>query len=207
MISVSNRSSACVPHPNPRRRHHYRLALSIVFLHTMFFARRSAASARLLLRNQPQRRFDSHAAHHHAEPVNESFGRSFYVTVGSFASAYVLYRLSQSNQESGSQSWISGLIEKWTPSEKIFEERNAIRTVVMEKAAHDRHLFQSQGPRAAFELKQPEVSFNTAPPYNVPAGSAVDLSHVTAHYERQNQKMEENRVARMQDGKVVSLYD
>ncbi|KAE8141446.1 NADH-ubiquinone oxidoreductase subunit [Aspergillus pseudotamarii] len=173
----------------------------------MFFARRSATSARLLLRNQPQRRFDSHAAHHHAEPVNESFGRSFYVTVGSFASAYVLYRLSKSTEESGSQSWISSLIQKWTPSEKVFEERNAIRTVIMEKAAHDRHLFQSQGPRAVFELKQPEVSFNSAPPFNVPAGSAMDMSHVTAHYERQNRELEEARVARMQDGKVVSIYD
>ncbi|KAB8067876.1 hypothetical protein BDV29DRAFT_78843 [Aspergillus leporis] len=173
----------------------------------MFFARRSAASARLLLRNQPQRRFDSHATHHHAEPVNESLGRSFYVTIGSFASVYVLYRLSKSNQESGSPSWISNLIEKWTPSEKIFEERNAIRTVIMEKAAHDRHLFQSQGPRATFELKQPEVSFNSASPYNVAAGSAADLSQVTAHYERQNQELETARVTRMQDGKVVSLYD
>lgn len=26
----------------------------------------------------------------------------------------------------------------------------------MEKAASDRHLFQSQGPRVAYELKQPE---------------------------------------------------
>ncbi|KAE8351214.1 NADH-ubiquinone oxidoreductase subunit [Aspergillus coremiiformis] len=173
----------------------------------MFFARRSAVSARLLLRNQPQRRFDSHAAHHHAEPVKESFGRSFYITIGSFASAYALYQWSESNQEAGSQSWISSLIQKWTPSEKIFEERNAIRTAIMEKAAQDRHLFLSQGPRATFELKQPEVSFNTAPPYNVAAGSTVDLSHVTAHYERQNRELEEARIARMKDGKVISIYD
>ncbi|KAL4888695.1 hypothetical protein BDV59DRAFT_136721 [Aspergillus ambiguus] len=173
----------------------------------MFFARRSVASARLLLRNQPPRRFGSHAADHghHAEPVNESFGRSFYVTIGTFASCYVLYRLSKSNQESGSQSWISGLIDKWTPSEKIFEERNAIHTVAMEKAANDRHLFQSQGPRAAFELKQPEVSFHAVAPYNVPAGSDVDLSHVAAHYERENKAKDESRVARMKDGK--SLYE
>ncbi|KAE8144188.1 NADH-ubiquinone oxidoreductase subunit [Aspergillus avenaceus] len=173
----------------------------------MFFARRSAASARQLLRNQPQRRFDSHSAHHHAEPVKEAFGRSFYVTVGTFASAYVLYRLTELNKQADGQSWIGNLIQKYTPSEKVFEERNAIRTLAMEKAAHDRHLFQSQGPRVAFELKQPEVSFNSAPPFNVAAGSSVDLSHVTAHYERQNMEREEARVARMQDGKVVSIYD
>ncbi|KAF9894225.1 hypothetical protein FE257_007727 [Aspergillus nanangensis] len=175
----------------------------------MFSARRSVASARLLLRNQPPRRFGSHAAEHghHAEPVNESVGRSFYVTVGTFASCYVIYRLSKSNQDSGSPSWISNLIDKYTPSEKVFEERNAIHTAAMEKAAHDRHLFHSQGPRATFELKQPEVSFHAVAPYNVPAGSDVDLSHVTAHYARENKEMEESRVARMKDGKPVSLYD
>ena len=76
----------------------------------------------------------------------------------------MLYRLNKSSQESGSQSWISGLIQKYTPEEKVFEERNAIHTVAMEKAASDRHLFQSQGPREAFELKQPEyVLFPVVP--------------------------------------------
>jgi hypothetical protein len=112
----------------------------------------------------------------------------------------------------------------------VFEERNAIHTALMEKAAQDRHLLQSQGPRATFDLKQPEyvymapcvplkaranlwisafyrVSFNTAPPYNVPAGSSADLGAVVAHYEQQNKQMEEARLARMKDGKVVSLYD
>ncbi|PWY72508.1 NADH-ubiquinone oxidoreductase 178 kDa subunit [Aspergillus sclerotioniger CBS 115572] len=172
----------------------------------MFFARRSVPSARLLLRNQQPRRFDSHAAHH-AAPVNESFGRSFYVTIGTFASCYVLYRLNKANEESGSPSWISNLIQKWTPSEQVFEQRNAIRTAVMEKAASDRHLFASQGPRETFELKQPEVSFNAVPPYNVSPGQNADLSHVVAHYQRQNQELEEARVARMKDGKVVSLYE
>jgi hypothetical protein len=35
----------------------------------------------------------------------------------------------------------------------------------------------------------------------------VDLSAVVAHYEQQNKQMEVARVARMKDGKVVSLYD
>lgn len=42
------------------------------YLHIMFFARRSVASVRPLLRNQQPRRFASHAAH--AEPVNEGVG-------------------------------------------------------------------------------------------------------------------------------------
>jgi hypothetical protein len=50
-------------------------------------------------------------------------------------------------------------------------------------------------------------SFHPGHPYNVIAGSKADLSEVIAHYERKNQKIEEARVARMQDGKVVSIYD
>ncbi|KAJ5997647.1 hypothetical protein N7499_005958 [Penicillium canescens] len=165
----------------------------------MFAARRSATSTRQLLRTQ--RRWGSHAAH---EPVNEGVGRSFYVTVGSLASAYLLYRVSQSNQDSGAPSWISGLISKWTPSQETFEQRNAIHTAIMEKAAEDRHLLQSQGPREAYELKQPDM-MNTGSPYNLAAGSRVDLSHVVAHYERKNQEIDEARAVRMKDGK--SLYD
>lgn len=81
---------------------------------------------------------------------------SFYVTVGSFASAYILYRVSQSNEDSGSESWISSLINKYTPSQEEFEKRNSIHTALLEKAAADRHLLQSQGPSEAYELRQPE---------------------------------------------------
>ncbi|KAJ5782837.1 hypothetical protein N7457_004611 [Penicillium paradoxum] len=167
----------------------------------MFAARRSVPSTRQLLRSQ--RRWGSHAAH---EPVNESFGRSFYVTVGSIASAYVLYRVTKSNEESGSPSWISSLISKWSPSQEVFEQRNAIHTAIMEKAAADRHLLGSQAAPEAYALRQTEM-MNSGSPYNVSPGSQADLSHVVAHYQRKNQEMEDARVARMKDGKVVSLYE
>ncbi|KXG47563.1 uncharacterized protein PGRI_014330 [Penicillium griseofulvum] len=167
----------------------------------MFAARRSVPSTRLLLRTQ--RRWGSHGAH---APVNESFGRSFYVTCGSIASAFLLYHVSKSNEESGSPSWISNLISKWTPSQEVFEQRNAIHTAMMEKAASDRHLLGSQGPPEAYSLLQPDM-MNAGSPYNVSPGSQADLSHVVAHYQRKNQEIEESRVARMKDGKVVSLYE
>ncbi|RDW81768.1 putative NADH-ubiquinone oxidoreductase 178 kDa subunit [Aspergillus mulundensis] len=171
----------------------------------MILARRSAVSARLLLRNQQPRRCGSHTAHHHAEPVNESFGRSFYVAVGTFASCFALYHFTKSGKDT--ELSITRLIQKWTPSEKVFEERNALHTAAAERAAQDRHLFLSQRPSEAYELKSPESSFHPGHPYNVIAGSKADLSEVIAHYEAKNRKIEEARVARMQDGKVVSIYD
>ncbi|EPS25999.1 hypothetical protein PDE_00935 [Penicillium oxalicum 114-2] len=169
----------------------------------MFAARSSAATTRQLLRQTP-RRFGSHSAH--SEPVNESFGRSFYVTVGAIAGSYLLYRASAASQESGSESFISGLVKKFSTSQEVLEQRNAMHTALLEKAAEDRHLFQSQGHPSHYELRQPEL-FNSVPPYNVSPGSQADLSAVTAHYERQNQEMEKARVARMKDGKYQSVYE
>ncbi|KAJ5247003.1 hypothetical protein N7468_001986 [Penicillium chermesinum] len=168
------------------------------------FAARRAVSSRQLLRSQPPRRFGS--SHAHAEPVNESLGRSFFVTVGGIVSACAIYRITKSTKESGSESWISGLISKWTPSQETFEQRNAIHTAILEKAAEDKHLLQSQGPQEFYQLKQPDL-MNAGAPMNVAPGSQADLSHVVAHYEKQNKEIEEARVARMQDGKVVSIYE
>lgn len=78
------------------------------------------------------------------------------MAVGTFAFGFVLYRVHKSYSESGSESFITGLIKKWTPPEELFEERNAIRTVLMEKAARDRHLLGSQGPSPTYDLRQPE---------------------------------------------------
>ncbi|KAL4872188.1 hypothetical protein BDV12DRAFT_193634 [Aspergillus spectabilis] len=172
----------------------------------MILARRSVASARLMLRNQQPRRSGSHAAHH-AAPVSESFGPSFYIAVGTFASSFLLYKYAQPSKDSDSRHWFTGFVEKWSQSEKVLEQRNAIHTAAVEKAAQDRHLFNSQAPSTHYELRHPEASFHPGLPFNVIPGNHADLSHVIAHYERENKKTEEARVARMNEGKVVSIYD
>jgi hypothetical protein len=91
-----------------------------------------------------------------ADIVPFSQQRSFYVTAGSIASAYILYRISSASQESDSESFIAGLVNKFSTPQEVLEQRNAIHTALLEKAAEDRHLLQSQGPREFIELKQPE---------------------------------------------------
>jgi hypothetical protein len=49
--------------------------------------------------------------------------------------------------------------------------------------------------------------FNVHAPFNVPAGETADLSAVAAHYHKKNEQIEQERVARVKDGKVVSIYD
>ena len=82
--------------------------------------------------------------------------KSFYVAIGTFTFGYILYRIHKSNKESGSKSFISDIVEKYAPSQQIFEERNAIHSTVLEKAAHDRHLFASQNPPPTYEVRFPE---------------------------------------------------
>ncbi|KAL4883649.1 hypothetical protein BJY04DRAFT_184051 [Aspergillus karnatakaensis] len=171
----------------------------------MVLARRSVASARLMLRNQQPRRYGSHSAHH-AEPVNESFGPSFYIAAGSFVSLFALYKYT-SSRDPESKHWLTSLVEKYSQSEKVLEERNALHTAAIERAAQDRLLFNSAPPSTHYELKHPEASFQPGLPFNVIPGNHADLSHVIAHYERKNQEKETARVARMQDGKVVSIYE
>ncbi|KAL1960812.1 hypothetical protein VTO42DRAFT_6642 [Malbranchea cinnamomea] len=178
----------------------------------MLFARRAAAPARSLLRRQQPRRFGSSSAeshgehhHHHAEPVNESLGRGFYIGVASIPVGLAVYKFSTSDPNT--KPWLTRLIEEYSPSRKTWEERNALHTMAVERAAEDRHLFYSQNPPVTINLSCPEV-FNTGSPINVPAGNgSADLTAVVAHYERKNKTIEEQRVAQMKDGKVVSLYE
>lgn len=42
---------------------------------------------------------------------------------------------------------------------------------------------------------------------NVPAGHSADLSSVVAHYEKKRAIAESERVAKLKDGKVESIYE
>ncbi|EAS36862.3 NADH-ubiquinone oxidoreductase 178 kDa subunit [Coccidioides immitis RS] len=170
----------------------------------MFLARRSAAPARTLLRrHQPFR--SAHGEAHHAEPVNEYFGRGFYLAIASVPVGIAIYKYSTS--DSKHTPWITRLIEEYTPNESLWEKRNALHTLAMEKAAADRHLFHSQNPPLTLELRCPEI-FNSGSPINMPAGnSSGNLQAVVAHYQQRQRAQEERRVARMENGKVQSMYD
>ncbi|EEH17499.2 hypothetical protein PABG_00062 [Paracoccidioides brasiliensis Pb03] len=175
----------------------------------MLISRRAAAPIRGLLRHQQPRRLGSSTTHgeqHAAEPVNENFGRGFYMFIASVPIGLALYKYSTSDPHS--KPWMTRLIEKWFPEESLWESKNALHTAAIEQAAFDRHLFQSQsGGSLNLELSFPEV-FNTGSPMNVPAGNgSADLTAVVAHYNAKNKKTEQDRVARMKDGKVVSIYD
>ncbi|KAK2758601.1 hypothetical protein FQN54_003291 [Arachnomyces sp. PD_36] len=169
----------------------------------MFLARRSAAPMRQLLRHNQPRRFESSSAHA-SQPVNESFGRGFYIAVASVPLGFALYKFAVG--DGTSKPWLTRLIEQYEESGSKLERDNALHTAAAEQAAHDRHLFHGQNPPLTIDLMFPEA-FNAGSPINVSPGSQADLSKVVTHYEERNRAREEKRVARMKDGKVVSMYE
>ncbi|MCJ1295377.1 hypothetical protein MMC34_006939 [Xylographa carneopallida] len=125
---------------------------------------------------------------HHAEPVNESLGRGFYITLASLPLAFALYKFSRSSDNSSAaaaQPWLTRLIGSWASLQERWVVRNTLHTRMVEQAAQDRNLFQSTPASQMVELKFPEV-FNTGSPYNVPAGQMANLDALVAHYEKRN---------------------
>ena len=80
---------------------------------------------------------------------------SFYVAVSTFAAGFVLYRITNGSED----SWVTRLIQKYTPDEKVFEERSAIHTAALEKAASDRHLFAGTPRQDYIDLRTPEYAY------------------------------------------------
>lgn len=80
--------------------------------------------------------------------------RGFYVAVASVPVGLALYKFSTSDAEK--KPWITRLIEQYSTPGKVWEERNHLHTMAMERAASDRHLFYSQNPPKTIELSCPE---------------------------------------------------
>lgn len=66
-----------------------------------------------------------------------------------------IYRISRPDGE-GKPSGISRLIGKYTEMSETWNERNALRTAMVEQAAHDKHLLLNAPRNKHVELKFPE---------------------------------------------------
>ncbi|MCJ1337583.1 hypothetical protein MMC09_002865 [Bachmanniomyces sp. S44760] len=185
-------------------------------LRSRAFAARAASRS---LRTQ-QRRYDSsntpsgHAAGaghhepthhgHHPAPVNESFGRGFYITIASIPLFFAVYSYSRSSNAADqtspeAQPVLTRIINSYTSYRNTWTERNTLHTQMIEQAAHDRNLFQSSPHAKNYELKFPEV-FNTGSPFNVVAGSQANLDELIAHYEKKNAEADEKQMRKMNGG-------
>ncbi|MCJ1246149.1 hypothetical protein MMC30_003354 [Trapelia coarctata] len=171
----------------------------------MLQIRRSTIRLAQKTRLRPQRRQEttSHAASaghagpphssHHPEPVNESFGRGFYITLAFLPLSFALYKFSRSTNDSkepAAQPLFTRMLQSYSEYKGRWTERNTLHTRMVEQAANDRNLFQSTPGTRMIDLKFPEV-FNSGSPYNVQAGQTANLDALFAHYEKKNREDEE----------------
>ncbi|KAI9888393.1 MAG: hypothetical protein M1814_000509 [Vezdaea aestivalis] len=149
---------------------------------------------------RPTRRFASteHGSHQ-AEPVSESFGKGLYFALASVPATYFLYQAAISGDGFAA---FTNLMSKYTESQITNEERNSLHTSMIERAAYDKNLFQTEGSRTTrhVDLKFPEV-FNTGSPFNVPAGHGrANMDNLIEHYEKERQESEERLRQRRSKG-------
>ncbi|KAJ9669316.1 hypothetical protein H2201_000668 [Coniosporium apollinis] len=165
----------------------------------------SFRKARPSLRQQPKRyAHDSHghAAHdaHHG-PVEERFGKGFYITIGSIPAGFALYKFSRMNTDE--QPWFTRYINSWSYYKTRWAERNDLHTKMIEQAAADRNLFLNSRGSAHVDLRFPEI-FNTGSPWNIQAGQAANMDKLIAHYEKQSFEAQEKQMKDLREGKLLA---
>ncbi|RAL61685.1 hypothetical protein DID88_002753 [Monilinia fructigena] len=130
--------------------------------------------------------------HHHAGPKDESFGTGFFVVLAAIPISVGVYQYAQPSAD-GSPSGLTKLIDSYSQYKEKWAARNILHVSMLEQAAFDRNLFQSDPGSAHVNLRFPE-QFNTGSPWNVPAGHrARDLETLVAHYEKINKESEEKK--------------
>ncbi|KAI1468879.1 uncharacterized protein F4812DRAFT_458406 [Daldinia caldariorum] len=128
--------------------------------------------------------------HHHAPEAAEGLGTAFYVFAAAIPVSYVAYSISRPGANGEESS-----LTKWMRNFDYFNDwelRNALRSNMIDQAAHDKHLLLHARTSAHVELKMPELLY-AGSPWNVPAGHYANIDHVTEHYRQQAAAEEERR--------------
>ncbi|ROT41576.1 hypothetical protein SODALDRAFT_357632 [Sodiomyces alkalinus F11] len=158
---------------------------------------RGACIARQARRSAPRpaRRHASSHDHHHAEPVNESFGPGFWATIAAMPACYVVYQASQPGKD-GEAPWLTRKIHEYRHWQETWEERNALHTKAVEQAGFDRTLFLHAPANRDIDLRYPEAVQSSAA-RNIPAGSQANLDHLVAHYRNLHLAEEERKAKKL----------
>jgi hypothetical protein len=81
------------------------------------------------------------------------FQRGFYITVAAIPLSLAVYKFTYSDD---SKPYLQQMIEKYSDFKDEWNRRNALHTVMIEQAAHDRNLFQSEKVSTEVDLRFPE---------------------------------------------------
>ncbi|EGP91735.1 unnamed protein product [Zymoseptoria tritici ST99CH_1A5] len=157
---------------------------------------------RLRSQNVAQRRQAS-GSHGHDGPVNESYGRGFFIAIAAIPASMALYKFSGqgSNDKPYFTRWIS---ETYAGYKTQWAQRNDTHTRAMEQAAADRSLFihETNNNVRHVDLRYPE-QFNHSNPWNVPAGrGGANLDVLIEKYQKEAYSKQEEKHQQLKDNKV-----
>ncbi|KAI9809068.1 MAG: hypothetical protein M1825_002357 [Sarcosagium campestre] len=141
---------------------------------------------------------EAHDAHGHSEPVNESLGKGFYITLAAVPATFAAVKFFR-DAEDGETPVFTRLLERFDRYQQKFEDRNTVHTRMIEQAAFDRNLFHNSEKRTqTFNLRYPET-FNTGSPYNVVAGQGGgNIDHMVEYYRNESMENEEMKLKKLE---------
>ncbi|RMZ66836.1 hypothetical protein GMOD_00002209 [Pyrenophora seminiperda CCB06] len=163
----------------------------------------AARTSRTSLSRQ-SRRF-AHDEHAHAHPhhtVDEPIGYGFWATVGVIPAGLAIYTMSRSSGDNEPyftriiSNATAGLHDKWT-------SQNDLHVRMIEQAGEDRVLFTKTRPQPHVEMKFPEI-MNVGSPYNVPAGSQVQMDKVIEKYKKLANEDNERKLEKLRNNDISS---
>ncbi|CAI6332112.1 unnamed protein product [Periconia digitata] len=178
--------------------------------YTMQSLRRTAVTAarsgRTTLPRQPRRFTHDEHAHgghgHGPEPVNESMGNGFWITIGAVPVGWAIYAMSRSDDPNAAPL-VTRLIDKYTEAQEKWTARNDLHVRMIEQAGSERVLFVNSTPQEYVPLKFPEI-MTVSSPYNVPASSHVNLDKVLAKYRQEANEDNERKLEALRNGTIKS---
>ncbi|KAF2750760.1 hypothetical protein M011DRAFT_437219 [Sporormia fimetaria CBS 119925] len=162
----------------------------------------AARSSRTTLSRTSRRFASDHHGHGQAHNVNESFGLGLWLPLAAFPFGYLLYKLSQSTQKNPSDV-LSRLIKNYMEKEEDIRRSNALHTQLMEQAAKDRVLFYSSPTQVIPQLRFPEI-MNNGSPFNVVAGSQVNMDKVIEKMQREAYEDNERKLEALRNNQIKS---
>jgi len=130
-------------------------------------------------------------------------GTGFYATLAVIPAGWALYyasRKGSDNSEPFFTRMISSATAGWNDQ---WAQQNAHHVQMLEQAGADRALFNYAQPVYHVDMRFPEM-MNAGSPYNVPAGSQVNMDKVIAKYKKLANEDNERKLAAIRDNTVRS---
>ncbi|KAF2277473.1 uncharacterized protein EI97DRAFT_432342 [Westerdykella ornata] len=144
---------------------------------------------------------EDHGHGHHSAPVNEPMGAGFWFTVGLIPAAWLVYKVAQPNEDG--TTVVGRLIDAYTEKQEELIRINAAHADMIERAGRDRVLFQNTKPWDTIELKYPEI-MNHGSPFNVQAGSQVNMDAVIAKFQKEAYEDNERKLEALRNNQIKS---